>query len=85
MWKKRRSEQQNFIRNQDYPTRRCVRLYEEVDTTSQCNIIIRHYVSIFIYIYIFDLASHQSMRTASQHHVGVLYVPPFRPFISGID
>lgn len=35
VWKKARSEQQNFIRTQDYPTRRCVRLYEEADAASQ--------------------------------------------------
>lgn len=37
VWKKARREQQNFIRTQDYPTRRCVRLYEETDAASQSN------------------------------------------------
>ncbi|KAI9475562.1 MAG: hypothetical protein EXX96DRAFT_506047 [Benjaminiella poitrasii] len=37
VWKKKRAEQQNFIRTQDYPTRRCVRLYEETDSASQAS------------------------------------------------
>lgn len=37
-WKKKRTEQQKYIRSQDYLTRRCVRLYEEEeeDYASQC-------------------------------------------------
>ncbi|KAI8360778.1 hypothetical protein BD560DRAFT_491673 [Blakeslea trispora] len=63
-WKKARDEQQNFIRTQDYPTRRCIRLYEEVDEASQ--------------------SSRSSFHSsANEHHVGVLYAPPFRPFMSG--
>ncbi|KAG2212468.1 hypothetical protein INT46_008005 [Mucor plumbeus] len=63
VWKKARSEQQNYIRMQDYPTRRCVRLYEEADTASQ--------------------TSHSSMHSTNEHHVGILYAPPFRPFMFG--
>ncbi|EPB81388.1 hypothetical protein HMPREF1544_11901 [Mucor circinelloides 1006PhL] len=63
MWKKARSEQQHFIKTQDYPTRRCVRLYEEADAASQ--------------------TSRSSMRSTNEHHVGILYAPPFRPFMFG--
>jgi hypothetical protein len=63
VWKKARAEQQNFIRSQDYPTRRCVRLYEEADTSSQ--------------------HSQTSMRSINEHHVGMVYAPPFRPFMFG--
>lgn len=63
-WKKARNEQQNFIRSQDYLTRRCVRLYEEEeDTVSQ--------------------HSQSSMASVDGHHVGVVYAPPFRPFMFG--
>ncbi|KAG2229708.1 hypothetical protein INT48_004225 [Thamnidium elegans] len=64
VWKKARNEQQNFIRSQDYLTRRCVRLYEEEeDTVSQ--------------------HSQSSMPSVDGHHVGVVYAPPFRPFMFG--
>lgn len=63
VWKKKRADQQNFIRSQDYLTRRCVRLYEEADTTSQHSSI--------------------SIRSVNDHHVGFIYVPPFRPFMFG--
>jgi hypothetical protein len=36
-WRLAREEQQNFIRNQDEVTRRCVRLYESDDSASQSN------------------------------------------------
>lgn len=62
-WRKARNEQQNYIRSQDYPTRRCVRLYEEADAFSQ--------------------HSQSSMPSVNEHHVGVLYAPPFRPFMFG--
>lgn len=62
-WKKARNEQQNFIRSQDYLTRRCIRLYEEEDTVSQY--------------------SQSSLRSFNGHHVGVVYAPPFRPFMFG--
>ncbi|CAO3610069.1 unnamed protein product [Mucor hiemalis] len=63
LWKKARSEQQNFIRTQDYATRRCVRLYEEADSASQ--------------------NSQSSMPSVNGHHVGVVYAPPYRPFMFG--
>ncbi|KAG1054268.1 hypothetical protein G6F43_003711 [Rhizopus delemar] len=63
-WKKRRTEQQNYIRSQDYLTQRCVRLYEEED-----DYISQH--------------SKSSAPSANDHHVGILYAPPFRAFISG--
>ncbi|KAI8065374.1 uncharacterized protein B0P05DRAFT_589949 [Gilbertella persicaria] len=63
-WQKARSEQQNYIRTQDYPTRRCIRLYEDIDTNSQ--------------------SSRSSFQSGTnEHHVGVIYAPPFRPFMSG--
>ncbi|CEI88715.1 hypothetical protein RMCBS344292_03093 [Rhizopus microsporus] len=63
-WKRKRAEQQKYVRSQDYLTRRCVRLYEmEEDYTSQY--------------------SKSSMPSTTDHHVGVLYAPPYRPFVSG--
>lgn len=62
-WKKARNEQQNFIRSQDYLTRRCIRLYEDEDTVSQ--------------------HSQSSSQSVNGHHVGVVYAPPFRPFMFG--
>lgn len=83
VWKKARSEQQNYIRAQDYPTRRCVRLYEEADTASQSKLIHNNINYLLYFDIYFVIASHSSMHSTNEHHVGILYAPPFRPFMFG--
>ncbi|KAI8968020.1 hypothetical protein BDF20DRAFT_203466 [Mycotypha africana] len=58
-WRILREKQQEFIRAQDYPTRRCSKLYENAETPKS------------------------SVQHSDNHHVGVLYAPPFRPFTFG--
>ncbi|KAI8885057.1 hypothetical protein K501DRAFT_284510 [Backusella circina FSU 941] len=62
-WKKQRGDQQNFIKTQDYSTRRCARLYEPDDNMSH--------------------SSQSTTHSTNDHHVGVLYAPPFRVFMYG--
>lgn len=83
VWKKARSEQQHFIRTQDYPTRRCVRLYEEADAASQSKLVSASIIHIMANLSLISTASRSSMRSTNEHHVGILYAPPFRPFMFG--
>lgn len=83
-WKKRRTEQQNYIRSQDYLTQRCVRLYEEDDDyISQRKISFDNNKTFFCLLFFFLIDSKSSAPSANDHHVGILYAPPFRAFISG--